>query len=101
MTVFRKFFGQLQRAGITPTIVLEVDPRRAKAVAALARSVLPTAAISIQRDLARRQRVVIVTPLEVPSKRNDVVIQELRWFKWELLTGWSTNALSAMATPSR
>lgn len=62
LAVFRKFFRQLQTAGMTPTLILEIDPRRAPDVIALAHMTFWRATLTIQRDLAGWPRVVIMTP---------------------------------------
>ncbi len=60
--VYRQFFAQIQQLGITAPLLLEVDPRRAAAVARIARHFLRSPRITVIRDLAGQERVLTVRP---------------------------------------
>lgn len=67
LAVFRRFWKQLAATGWRVPVVLEIDPRRRSAVAALARRHLHQVAIQVTKDLAGHDRVLTIIPGSVAS----------------------------------
>lgn len=68
LAVYRTFFLQLRRYGfLTACCIIELDPRRSAATKSLAVSAYgKSATYELVRDLAGRQRVLVVRPKAVP-----------------------------------
>ncbi|MBI5405233.1 MAG: hypothetical protein HY976_03325 [Candidatus Kerfeldbacteria bacterium] len=62
LSAFRDFFRQAKRRDVRAPMLLEIDPRRTRAVVGLARRTFPTATVRVQKDLAGRNRIVSVGP---------------------------------------
>jgi len=62
LRIYRQFFDQLQRYRWTVPTVLEIDPRRTRAVVRIAKRVWPNAKTTVRRDLAGRKRILVVDP---------------------------------------
>lgn len=65
MTLFKRFFTQLQRFGYRVPLILEIDPRRTRQTIRLIRTSDRHATISVLKDLAGRNRVLVVRPSDL------------------------------------
>ncbi|MFH0829010.1 MAG: peptide chain release factor N(5)-glutamine methyltransferase [Candidatus Kerfeldbacteria bacterium] len=70
MSLIRRFFLQLKRYRFRIPCILEIDPRRRSAVAALAIRALPKSVITTKKDLAGRYRAIVIEPQPVVSGTN-------------------------------
>jgi release factor glutamine methyltransferase len=62
LDAYRELLASVQRLPASPTVILEVDPRRAERVAALIVDALPASAVAEHPDLTGRTRVVAAVP---------------------------------------
>jgi release factor glutamine methyltransferase len=62
LELYEELLGDMRRRGWSLPAVLEIDPRQADAAPALVRRLFPDATVTIERDYAGLERMVVIEP---------------------------------------